>query len=74
MLQSFTGTVDRNGIRSLEVESDSGPRRIEDRDLAEFWAVLDSADLESIQLAIHSGQRRHALRMVSERAQSMGSM
>ena len=74
MLLSFRGTVDRGGIRSLRLECEDDFRRIPNRSVQEFWAILDGEELPLIRAALASGDRIRATKMVCERAISLGSI
>ena len=58
MLQSFRGTVDGGGIRSLYLEADVPARPQLGSSVAEFWAVLDAKELPVIREAVRAGDRR----------------
>ncbi len=73
MLQSFVGTYDRNGLRTLRYESESsGLAPCQREQTVAFWAILDSAALPEIQQAIVSGNRISALKEVVNQARSLG--
>ena len=74
MLQSFRGTIDAHGIRTLRLEKDEEFERRLDDSVAEFWAVLNRRELPEIRRAFESGNRQLALRLLSDRATSMGSI
>lgn len=72
MLQSFRGTIDTHGIRTLRLESDDDFLRQRCRSTAEFWVVLHHTDLPAIRAILASGDRARALQRVCERAVSLG--
>ncbi len=72
MLQSFRGTIDRFGIRSLREETDEPIRFLATGSLAEFWAVMDASELPTIRAAVSTGDRSAALSLLCERSVSMG--
>lgn len=74
MLQSVIATVNRLGIKSLrlEEEGDSMFRLVVD-DAASIWAVVDSADLADVRRVLQAAEPELALRLLSERAVSIGS-
>ena len=74
MLQSFRGTIDAHGIRTLRPERDEEFGRQLDHSVAEFWAVLNHSELPQIRLAFACGDRQLATRLISECAKSMGSI
>ncbi|WP_182869907.1 hypothetical protein [Stieleria mannarensis] len=76
MLQSFTGTFDAGGLRSLEPECDHGNRTIPDASLRKFWAVLESPSPVELRIrtAYHAGDRALALRLISDYAISAGTV
>ncbi|MEZ6103887.1 MAG: hypothetical protein R3E01_33490 [Pirellulaceae bacterium] len=75
MLQSFRGTVDVGGIRSLYLEADVPARpQLGSSLVAEFWAVLDAKELPVIREAVRVGDRRTALSLICERSAFIGSI
>ena len=75
MLQSFIGTYDQAGLRSLRDEDEftvashldvSGP--------VSFWAILDSDELPGIQHALTLGHRVTALQLLITTAKSLGPL
>ena len=74
MLQSFRGTVDVGGIRSLYLEVDVPARPQLGSSVAEFWAVLDAKELPVIREAVRVGDRRTALSLICERSAFIGSI
>ena len=74
MLQSFRGTIDRGGIRSLRPERDDDFLRRADRSTVEFWAILHREELPLIRSVLASGDRIRATKMICERAISLGSV
>ena len=74
MLQSFRGTVDVGGIRSLHLETDVPVRSQLGQIVAEFWAVIDAKELPVIREAVRAGDRRTALSLICERSAYIGSI
>ncbi len=74
MLQSFRGTIDVGGIRSLHLETDALVRPQTGKSVAEFWAVLDAKELPVIREAVRAGHRRTALSLICERSAFIGSI
>ena len=74
MLQSFRGTVDVGGIRSLELETEEAIRPRLGSSVGEFWAVLDATELPIIRAAVRAGDRRAALSLICERSTFIGSI
>ena len=74
MLQSFRATVDRGGIRTLRLERDDDCLRPTNMATAEIWVVLNDQELPVIRETIRSGNRIRALRLLSDRAVSLGSI
>ena len=73
MLQYFIGTYDCGGLRSLRLEDAAiSTTRSAARHAASFWAILDSAELPAIRRAVVGGQRQAALRLINERATTLG--
>lgn len=73
MLQSFIGTCDSFGLRSLRIEDPLvSAERENDRAVVRFWAILDSAQIPSIQHAVMLGNRDAALELVASSARSFG--
>lgn len=76
MLQSFVGTIDERGLRTLTPEPEGGHVfgcDLESRRHA-FWAVVDSSNLREIHEALLHGQRRQALQLLVNYARSIGSV
>lgn len=74
MFQAFTGTYDSIGVRSLRVEDECVSTAGDSAGLAHFWAVIDSNDMPSIVRAIELGERRRALKLISDCSVSMGAI
>lgn len=74
MLDSFIGTFDQHGLRTLKAETNQTPAFIERRRQGRFWAVLDSSLVPSINLAIAKGDSRTALQIVLQQAREIGSI
>lgn len=74
MLQSFRGTVDVGGIRSLHLETDVPVRSQRANTVAEFWVVLDAKEIPVIREAVRAGDRRTALSLICERSAFIGSI
>jgi len=74
MLQSLRGTIDANGIRSLRIETANEPPYHHGQSSAEFWAVLNDAELPIIRATIQAGDRWRAMKLLNERAVSLGSV
>jgi len=74
MIQSFTGTFDAHGVRSLRIEADDTPRGLPSDASTHFWAVLDSRDVPLIHRAIVAGDRKRALKLISDHSLSMGTI
>lgn len=72
MLQSFRGTIDVGGIRSLHVETDNPTCSVNRCNTAEFWAVIDRKEIPVIRAAVQAGERRTALSLICERSVSIG--
>jgi len=75
MLQSFIGTFDTAGLRSLKTE-DSAPAPLAGCFPlpGQFWAVLDTDELPSIRRAMMLGQRGTALDLLLQQAKCFGSI
>ena len=74
MLESFRGTIDAQGIRSLRPEGDEEFAYQMDKSAVHFWAVLSQQELPRICDALASGDRQLATKLVFEAATSMGSI
>lgn len=74
MLQSFRGTFDAIGIRTLRIELDGDRTSTLNSDAAEFWAVVDIEFARQVRAALALGDRIHATRLLSETATSIGSI
>ena len=72
MLDSFVGTYDWAGLRTLKRELGSDSNRFGDRTSNEFWAIIDDDELVEIETAVLMGQRKSALELIFTRAQSLG--
>ena len=71
MLDSFIGTFDEHGLRSLEIEGCNraySPKG----DNPKFWAVTDCSVLTNIKLAMASGDARSALKIIVQQARDIG--
>ena len=64
MLDSFIGTFDQRGLRTLKSETKQTRAFVERRRHGRFWAVLDRSVVPSINLAIAKGDSRSALQIV----------
>lgn len=73
MLNSFIGTIDRYGLRTLSVETKASTRRIPENG-NRFWAVLDPSVLPTVSRAMACGQRQAALEIVLKSARDAGSV
>lgn len=80
MLQAFIGTFDAQGLRTLKSEDDSvesnvGPtvHAVPAGSVA-FWAILDSAELPTIQWALMAGNRSRAWELLVQQAKCVGRM
>lgn len=74
MLQSFIGTCDVTGLKSLRSEDDSWsglPRHCAGE--TTIWAVINDEDLLAIHQALLLGCRGTALELLVEKARSVGS-
>lgn len=76
MLQSFVGTFDAVGLRSLRCELEFGvsPRPLATAGSVSFWAILDTAELPQIEQAFLLGYRGTALELLAEHAKSLGRL
>ena len=75
MLQSFIGTFDSAGLRSLRTEEAATHRQTTaDSASIRFWAILDSDELPSIHGALRLGRRDQALELLTQRAKSLGRL
>lgn len=74
MLQSFTGTFDAGGLRSLQLERDQEDRTDPYGSLCRFWAVLESPVDPRIRAAYLAGDRTRALRLISDYAIALGTI
>lgn len=73
MLQSYIGTFDSDGLRSLWTEEHcEHARRQRDGRVVEFWAVIDSEELHPIRRAMILGDRGTALELIGQQAISLG--
>ena len=73
MLDSYIGTFDHHGLRSLKSENDVRSA-IFSRRPGQFWAVLDKSLVPSINQAIAKGDSISALQIVFQQARDMGSI
>ncbi len=73
MLDSYIGTFDHHGLRSLQTEPDRSSPIFEAR-LGHFWAVLDRSLVPSINQAIAKGDSRSALQIVLQQARDFGAI
>lgn len=73
MLDSYIGTFDHHGLRSLKSESDV-PHSILAHCKGQFWAVLDRSFVPSIHQAIAKGDSIAALKIVLQQARDIGSI
>ena len=72
MLQSFIGTFDAAGLRTLRSEeAESSGKSIQSSGVP-FWAILDSKELPSIQNALLLGHRCTAFELLARGAKSLG--
>ena len=74
MLDSFIGTFDQRGLRTLKSETKQTRAFVERRRHGRFWAVLDRSVVPSINLAIAKGDSRSALQIVLQQARDIGSI
>jgi hypothetical protein len=75
MLQSFIGTFDAAGLRSLRNEDDThGVTGLSIAGSVPFWAILDTEELPSIQRALMLGYRGTALELLVQQAKSLGRL
>ena len=74
MLDSFIGTFDQRGLRTLKSETNQTRAFVERRRHGRFWAVLDRSVVQSINLAIAKGDSRSALQIVLQQARDIGSI
>ena len=74
MLQSFRGTIDAHGIRTLRLERDEELDHHLGGRCAEFWAVLDSKEVPLIRTAVQTDNRHTALSLICERSVSFGTI
>lgn len=80
MLQSFVGTFDAVGLRTLKsedeaVDTDGFPSvRFVPEGLVPFWAILDSTELPTIQKALLSGERDRAWELLVQQAKCFGRL
>lgn len=75
MLQSFIGTIDTTGLRSLRNEEYvESVVTLEDPDVVRFWAILDTNQLPQIRRALLMGHRGAALNLVEQQAKSLGRL
>lgn len=74
MLQTFQGIIDAHGLCTLQ--QDEGALRLQVSETSQgvpFWAVLDHRAATRILRELLAGNRSRALRMLEERAVSLGS-
>ena len=74
MLDSFIGTFDQRGLRTLKSDTKQARAFVERRRHGRFWAVLDRSVVPSINLAIAKGDSRSALQIVLQQARDIGSI
>ena len=75
MLQSFIGTIDTTGLRSLrDEECSESIATPEDPNVVKFWAILDTDQLPQIRRALLMGHRGAALNLVAQQAKSLGRL
>ncbi|MDA8562869.1 hypothetical protein N9L06_00290 [Mariniblastus sp.] len=74
MLDSFIGTFDQHGLRTLKSETNQTHAFIERRRQGRFWAVLDISLVPTINEAIATGDSRTALQIVLQQARDIGSI
>ena len=73
MLDSYIGTFDHDGLRSLKTELDQANLIFEKR-IGHFWAVLDRSHVPTINQAIAKGDSRTALQFVLQQARDFGAI
>lgn len=74
MLQSFVGTFDAAGLRSLRAEED-GTAPPENREATvPFWAIIDTVELPPIEAALTLGCRSIAFELLAGRAKAFGPL
>jgi len=74
MLRSVIGTITSHGLRTLRLEDEravQAPLKPGSRSVL-IWAVLESADLSDVCQAVSAMQPSAALRLLNERAISLG--
>ena len=74
MLDSFIGTFDQHGLRTLRSETNLTPAFVERRRQGRFWAVLDRSLVPTINRAIAAGDSRTALQIVLQQARDIGTI
>lgn len=77
MLQSFVGTFDAVGLRTLQTEGDSivpGQLIPCSAGSVPFWAILDTAVLPPIQHALSLGYRSTAWEILAQQATCLGRL
>ncbi len=74
MLDSFIGTFDQHGLRTLRSETAQTPAFVERRRQGRFWAVLDRSLVPTINRAIATGDSRTALQIVLQQARDIGTI
>lgn len=75
MLQSFVGTFDSDGLRSLQPETEERvPSDCTSGGPVGFWAIIDTSELPAIEQAILSGSRAKALGILVQQARSVGRL
>ena len=73
MLQSYIGTIDMSGLRSLRTEEcGESVAPLGDPTVVSFWAILDTDQLPEICRALVMGHRGAALSLVTQQAKSLG--
>jgi hypothetical protein len=77
MLDSFIGTFDQQGLRSLKSEV-TPTRSFIERTPGQFWAILDSSVVPSINQAIALRSSKsdscEALQIILQQARDIGSI
>ena len=74
MLQSVIGTVNRSGLQSLSFEDEAHVRAPGATRVIAVWAVLDSQELPEIRMAVANSQPARALRLLNDKAVSLGCL
>lgn len=74
MWQSYIGTWDDTGIRSLRREEGAATGVPRESGGVPFWAVLDSDHVLGIHAALIRGQRGTALQLLLQQAREFGRL